>query len=86
MDNWNNHFNNSQCPSFSYLLENIMKSPCIGVCKIDDNTDLCKGCYRTLEEIKQWSKMCELDREKIAKKIIFRKSRQAFKKLGVVYK
>lgn len=27
-------------------------SPCIGVCKLDDN-NICIGCKRTIEEIKQ---------------------------------
>jgi uncharacterized protein len=30
-------------------------SPCINVCSMDERTGLCAGCYRTLEEIAQWS-------------------------------
>ncbi|MGH1540960.1 MAG: DUF1289 domain-containing protein [Arenicella sp.] len=30
-----------------------VKSPCIGTCKIDQK-DICVGCYRSLEEIRQW--------------------------------
>lgn len=29
-------------------------SPCIGVCVINPNTQLCDGCFRTLEEIADW--------------------------------
>ena len=29
-------------------------SPCIGVCKLDPVTQLCEGCFRTLEEIAGW--------------------------------
>ncbi|QQS54643.1 MAG: DUF1289 domain-containing protein [Candidatus Competibacteraceae bacterium] len=29
-------------------------SPCIGVCVINPQTQLCDGCYRTLEEIAAW--------------------------------
>jgi hypothetical protein len=32
-------------------------SPCIGVCFIEQRTDLCRGCYRTLEEISGWLEM-----------------------------
>ena len=32
----------------------IIASPCIGVCKIDKATNYCAGCYRTIDEIKQW--------------------------------
>lgn len=34
--------------------EQEIQSPCIGVCSIDDMTGYCQGCYRTLEEIRQW--------------------------------
>ena len=30
------------------------KSPCSGVCSMDDLTGFCQGCYRTMEEIQQW--------------------------------
>ena len=29
-------------------------SPCISVCRMDDSTGLCEGCWRTLDEIGQW--------------------------------
>jgi predicted Fe-S protein YdhL (DUF1289 family) len=29
-------------------------SPCIGQCQIDSATRLCRGCYRTIEEITAW--------------------------------
>ena len=32
-------------------------SPCIGVCFIDQPSGLCRGCYRTLEEISSWLEM-----------------------------
>jgi predicted Fe-S protein YdhL (DUF1289 family) len=33
-------------------------SPCISVCRMDPVSQLCIGCYRTLEEIMVWSR-CE---------------------------
>jgi prolyl-tRNA editing enzyme YbaK/EbsC (Cys-tRNA(Pro) deacylase)/predicted Fe-S protein YdhL (DUF1289 family) len=30
-------------------------SPCISICRMNAATDLCEGCYRTLDEIIQWS-------------------------------
>jgi predicted Fe-S protein YdhL (DUF1289 family) len=30
-------------------------TPCINVCKMDPQTGLCEGCYRTIDEIIQWS-------------------------------
>ena len=32
-------------------------SPCISICEIDQASGVCKGCYRTLEEIATWSRM-----------------------------
>lgn len=30
-------------------------SPCISVCEMDATSGLCRGCYRTLDEIRLWS-------------------------------
>jgi predicted Fe-S protein YdhL (DUF1289 family) len=29
-------------------------SPCIGICVINPQTQLCDGCFRTLDEIAAW--------------------------------
>ena len=29
-------------------------SPCIGVCQLDPATALCRGCWRTIDEIASW--------------------------------
>ncbi len=42
-----------------------MKTPCIKVCVMDLDTHLCKGCYRTLEEIGRWASMSEAERDAI---------------------
>lgn len=34
-------------------------SPCISVCKMDIDSQLCTGCYRTLDEIIAWSRCDE---------------------------
>lgn len=31
-----------------------VESPCIGVCTLDDVTNECMGCARTMEEIMSW--------------------------------
>ncbi len=33
----------------------MIASPCINVCKMDDQTGLCSGCFRTIEEIAAWA-------------------------------
>ena len=34
--------------------ENI-PSPCSSVCRMGPSTDVCEGCFRTLDEIRDWS-------------------------------
>ena len=31
-----------------------IQSPCINICKLDDQTGLCEGCKRTMDEIENW--------------------------------
>jgi len=45
-------------------IEDIV-SPCIGVCAINDSNGFCQGCYRTVEEIREWWNMTDEDREKV---------------------
>jgi predicted Fe-S protein YdhL (DUF1289 family) len=33
----------------------FVPSPCISVCRMDATSGLCVGCFRTLDEICQWS-------------------------------
>ena len=33
----------------------MIASPCINVCKMDEHTGLCSGCFRTIDEIALWS-------------------------------
>jgi uncharacterized protein len=32
-------------------------SPCISVCRMDPVSELCEGCFRTLDEIAAWGRM-----------------------------
>ena len=42
-----------------------MKSPCTKVCVMDLETSLCKGCYRTLDEIGRWGSMSDAERDAV---------------------
>ena len=33
----------------------MIASPCIDVCKMDEASGLCQGCYRNVAEIAAWS-------------------------------
>lgn len=34
--------------------DSIVPSPCINVCRMHAQRGLCEGCFRTIEEIKNW--------------------------------
>ena len=40
------------------------ESPCIRHCCLDDN-DICLGCFRSLNEIKNWQDASEQEKHKI---------------------
>lgn len=44
-----------------------MTSPCDKTCRL--HNDRCVGCKRTRQEIAQWSRMNETDRNKIIKQL-----------------
>lgn len=37
-------------------------SPCIHLCRIDEQTGLCEGCLRTIQEIIHWADYSEQQR------------------------
>jgi predicted Fe-S protein YdhL (DUF1289 family) len=44
-------------------------TPCISVCKIDKDTRICMGCKRTIDEISNWSRYSDEERNKIMKRL-----------------
>ena len=41
-----------------------VKSPCINICKLDENK-ICIGCFRTIDEIANWTKYTDDQKLKI---------------------
>ena len=37
-------------------------SPCISICRVDGDTGLCQGCFRTLDEIARWGLSSEYEK------------------------
>ena len=35
--------------------DQVVLSPCISVCDMDEKSGYCKGCFRTREEIEWWT-------------------------------
>jgi uncharacterized protein len=50
-----------------------MNSPCIKVCQMDPERDLCLGCARTLDEISRWARMTDAERARITAELPRRK-------------
>lgn len=40
-------------------------SPCVGVCRMDDATGWCAGCWRTIDEIANWGASDDATRRRI---------------------
>ena len=53
-------------------------SPCIGVCELDLESDLCVGCLRTSQEIMTWSQISNKKAMQIMEET---KNRTLFKKV-----
>jgi predicted Fe-S protein YdhL (DUF1289 family) len=44
-------------------------SPCVRLCTLDPETNMCVGCGRTLPEIATWTRMSEAERQAIIGKL-----------------
>ncbi|PIE15770.1 MAG: DUF1289 domain-containing protein [Rhodobacterales bacterium] len=40
-------------------------SPCVKLCVVQEESGLCTGCLRSLDEIREWSKMSDAQRRAI---------------------
>jgi predicted Fe-S protein YdhL (DUF1289 family) len=47
-------------------------SPCISVCRMDPVSELCEGCFRTLDEIAAWGRMEDEGKREIWRLIVQR--------------
>ena len=43
----------------------MIASPCNKVCVMNEATGLCRGCYRTLDEIARWGAMSDAERGEV---------------------
>lgn len=40
-------------------------SPCVNVCRINPDTELCEGCMRTIDEVADWAVMSNAQRRAV---------------------
>jgi len=50
-------------------------SPCNNVCKMNPDTALCEGCWRTLDEIAAWSGMSPEEKRAVLARLAGRRAR-----------
>ncbi len=41
---------------FSASYEGVVDSPCVNVCRMTADRSHCQGCFRTIDDIRAWSK------------------------------
>ncbi|PUA17984.1 DUF1289 domain-containing protein [Glaciimonas sp. PCH181] len=51
----------------------LVSSPCISLCRMDDETGLCEGCARTLDEICDWADADDAEKRAILHAIDLRR-------------
>ncbi len=39
-----------------------IETPCVNICRMDEQNRYCIGCFRSLDEIKRWTTMSEDER------------------------
>jgi predicted Fe-S protein YdhL (DUF1289 family) len=47
--------------------EKIVASPCMSICALN-KADICQGCYRSADEITQWSVLSNLQKKQVIQK------------------
>jgi uncharacterized protein len=57
---------------------NPVPSPCISQCQMDASTGLCKGCWRTINEIIAWGTLDDTGRQQVWTHIELRKAEVVF--------
>ena len=54
--------------------DTTIPSPCIAVCQVDDATGNCIGCFRSLDEIREWPIMTAEQKTQTLARIAERKA------------
>ncbi len=55
-------------------------SPCISLCQMDEPSGLCKGCWRTIDEIVAWGSLDDSGKQQIWLQIAQRQKQHVFNK------
>lgn len=55
---------------------NIRRSPCVGICTYDEETELCIGCFRNYAEIGQWGQLPVEEQQRIMREELPKREEQ----------
>lgn len=53
-----------------------LPSPCLSICRMDDETGWCEGCWRTLDEIATWGSASNAQRLAVWQAVLRRQAEQ----------
>ena len=51
------------------MISDEVPSPCTNVCRMNPDTALCEGCFRTLDEIAAWSSLTSEEKRSVLAKL-----------------
>ena len=61
---------------------NELDSPCVNICIVHPQANICTGCFRSIDEISSWSNMSESERKRIIKELPNRSSKLRVRRGG----
>ena len=61
---------------------NEIDSPCVNICIVHPQANICAGCFRTIGEISGWSNMSPAQRKEIIKELPNRSSKLKVRRGG----
>jgi predicted Fe-S protein YdhL (DUF1289 family) len=45
------------------------RSPCVGTCRLEEDGAACAGCGRTLDEIRRWTRMSDVEKRAVIARV-----------------
>ena len=60
------------------MIDDDVPSPCVRICVVDEARDICRGCYRTLDEISKWASYSSEQKSALLEELAQRKARNPF--------
>jgi hypothetical protein len=60
------------------MIDEEVPSPCIRICVVDETRDICRGCYRTLDEISKWASYSREQKLTLLSELAQRRAAQPF--------